>query len=368
MRPPEVEKIRNEIRAISDRKFKAGRHGEVMPSGPDAGLFRTKKANQWMQQEYGKPLPKKLFGSFWFEGELCILFADTNLGKSILAVQLADSITKAYCIEPFANQSEAGTPVLYLDFELGAKQFETRYADPRWGSHLFADEFYRSEFNPEADDPILYTKYEIFVQEQLESAIRKIKPRVLIIDNITYMRNGTEHAKDAMPLMKMLKALKTNYKLSVLVLAHTPKRNPGKPITVNDLQGSKMLINFADSAFAIGKSHTRPNCRYLKQIKQRNQKEDYGETNICLISLQKELNFLCYKFEGYAHERDHLRRHGNYRDDAQVGKVLQLHQQGRSLRQVADEVGIHYTTVSRIVRESKEGNYQLNKNDILANE
>jgi hypothetical protein len=31
-----------------------------------------------------------------------------------------------------------------------------------------------------------------------------------------------------------------------------------------------MLINFADSAFAIDQSFTEPNTRYLKQIKQRN--------------------------------------------------------------------------------------------------
>jgi len=39
------------------------------------------------------------------------------------------------------------------------------------------------------------------------------------------------------------KALKTNT-LSILALAHTPKRDQHNPITKNDLQGSKMLITF----------------------------------------------------------------------------------------------------------------------------
>jgi hypothetical protein len=80
----------------------------VWPTGPDAGLLRTKKANEWMKQEYGKLPSKALFVSFWFENELYILFADTNLDKSILAMQIADSITKAYRFEPFANQVDAG--------------------------------------------------------------------------------------------------------------------------------------------------------------------------------------------------------------------------------------------------------------------
>jgi RecA-family ATPase len=351
MRPPEIENIRAQVARFTDRKSKAGQFSKVWPTGPDAGLLRTKKANDWMKQEYSKPAPKMLFGSFWFEGELCILFADTNLGKSILAVQIADSITKTYCIEPFGNQAEAGTCVLYLDFELSSKQFESRYVDSRWGSYLFADEFYRSEFNPEADDPVIYDNYETHVKEQIERAVKETKPRVLIIDNITYMRNGTQTAKDALPLMKTLKALKTKYQLSVLVLAHTPKRNAFKPLTVNDLQGSKMLINFADSAFAIGASHSTPGFRYLKQIKQRSQKEEYSENNICLISREKYLNFLRYNFEGYAAERDHLRRSTNQRDELITQQVLQLHQQGHSLRQIAEEVRIHYTTVGRIVKQ-----------------
>ena len=51
-----------------------------------------------------------------------------------------------------------------------------------------------------------------------------------------------------------MKALKSKYGLSILVLAHTPKRDSGKPLGRNDLQGSKMIINFCDSAFAIGES------------------------------------------------------------------------------------------------------------------
>jgi hypothetical protein len=352
MRPLEIEIIRSEISQFTKRQRKAGQFGKVYDSGPDSGLLRTKPANQWMIQEYGTPAARSLFGSFWFEHELCILFADTNLGKSILAVQIGDNLTRGGCLDPFNNELEAGSPVLYIDFELSSKQFEARYVDHRWGSYVFAENFYRSEFNPEADDPIAYSSYDDYVKTSIGTAVHTTGAKVLIIDNITYMRTGTEQAKDALPLMKMLKALKAKYNLSVLVLAHTPKRNTRKPLTVNDLQGSKMLINFADSAFAIGQSHSTPGIRYLKQIKQRNKKEEYGEDNVCLIKQEIHLNFLRYKFEGFAREEDHLRVQNSDRQ-LQHHLIAHLYKKGQTCRQIADELGIHFSTVSRVVQRSK---------------
>jgi RecA-family ATPase len=58
------------------------------------GLFTVKTASRWIEQAKTRPIPQMLFSEFWFEGELCILFADTNLGKSILAVQIGNSISK----------------------------------------------------------------------------------------------------------------------------------------------------------------------------------------------------------------------------------------------------------------------------------
>jgi hypothetical protein len=89
--------------------------------------------------------------------------------------------------------------------------------------------------------------------------------------------------------MKHLKALKNKYGLSILALAHTPKRDLSKPITRNDLQGSKMLINFCDSSFSIGESSSDKNIRYLKQIKARNTEIIYDTENVCVCQIDKTL-------------------------------------------------------------------------------
>ncbi len=346
-RHPYIETLRQETRAFTERKIKAGQFGRVFLG---VELFTTKTVNDWMKQEYGKPAARMLFGSFWLENELCILFSDTNLGKSILAVQIGRNLTSINTTEPFYFTGNDALPVLYVDFELTAKQFESRYKHQQWGSHLFSDQFYRAEFNPEADDPVMYSSYEKYVEDSISTAIRNSKAKVLIIDNITYMARGNEKAGQALALMKTLKALKIGFNLSVLVLAHTPKRDNRKPITVNDLQGSKMLINFADSAFAIGQSHLDPTLRYLKQIKQRNHQEQYGEDNIVLIRVKQEYTFLEYVFEGYAAEYEHLRPQNNQRE-AENQQIRELHQQGKSLRDIALQLGMHFSAVHRVVKK-----------------
>src|SRR5674476_374724 len=60
----------------------------------NTGLFTTQSANLWIEQAKSRPIPKMLFSEFWYESEVCILFSHTNLGKSILAVQIANSISR----------------------------------------------------------------------------------------------------------------------------------------------------------------------------------------------------------------------------------------------------------------------------------
>ena len=86
-----------------------------------------KSANEWMDEAKSKPIPKKIFGPFWYEEELCILFADTNQGKSLLAVQIIDSVSKGVPTLGLEMELKA-SKVIYFDLELTAKQFEMRYA------------------------------------------------------------------------------------------------------------------------------------------------------------------------------------------------------------------------------------------------
>jgi hypothetical protein len=118
-----------------------------------------------------------LFGEFWFEGELCMLFADTNVGKSILAVQAADAISKGEAPKGITVEVPA-QKVVYFDFELTSKQFEARFAEKVEGEehytnhYQFHPNFYRAEMNPETADLNGFTKFEDYLNHSLDSTIR----------------------------------------------------------------------------------------------------------------------------------------------------------------------------------------------------
>jgi hypothetical protein len=318
----------------------------IIKETSENGLFTIKTATAWIEQAKTKPIPKMLFSEFWFEGELCILFSDTNLGKSILAVQIGNSISKGEQIRGFKLEIPK-QPILYFDFELSEKQFENRYSFNFEQHYDFDENFKRVEINPDAlipDDQ----SFEDYLNNELEISIINLGTKILIIDNITYLRNENEKAKDALPLMKHLKLLKIKYNLSILVLAHTPKRDLAKPITRNDISGSKMLINFCDSSFAIGESYIDKNLRYLKQIKQRNTEQIYDAENVCICQIDKALNFLQFEFVNSGKESEHLKQHSDKDKEGLNERVCELKQKGRSFREIGAEIGISHQTAKRI--------------------
>ena len=54
--------------------------------------FRVRTTNELIEDARRTPPSKRLFGDLIFENEITILFADTNVGKSALAVQIADAV------------------------------------------------------------------------------------------------------------------------------------------------------------------------------------------------------------------------------------------------------------------------------------
>lgn len=310
------------------------------------GLFIVKCGNQWLAEASERDVPKMLFSEFWYEGELCILFADTNTGKSILAVQIADSIARHEPIPGFMLEAPRQN-VVYFDFELFDKQFEARYSQNYNNHYRFDPFFYRAEIDPDCQVPEQYSTFEDYLNYSLERTIAETGATVLVIDNLTYLKNETERAKDALPLMKHLKALKSRYELSILALAHTPKRDMSKPITRNDLQGSKMLINFCDSAFAIGEDCNEKSLRYLKQIKARNTEVVYDTEHVALCRIEKPYNFLQFTHAGISAERKHLKERSEMDKEERDRRILELREQGYKQQEIADELGVGLGTVNR---------------------
>jgi hypothetical protein len=348
-RPPIIEQLRAEARGLPYRPAKRNRPEPSQPSPEDCRrMFTIENGNRWLELARREPEAKMLFGELWHQGELCMLFADTNIGKSVLAVQLGESIARGQSIAPFTCQAPPAR-VLYIDFELSQSQFGLRYSNGE-EDHRFSDNFFRAQYNFIPDPPPDVNENDLLIAA-IEYKVKQAKATVLIIDNITCLRGGTENSAVALALMKSLKALKTDHNLSILVLAHTPKRrNATQPISADDLHGSKLLINFADSAFAIGKSTADNDLCYLKQIKQRNTRQRYGADNVCLCRIQKPGTFLHFTFEGHSAEHHHLLTYTAASRRQLAQKIAALAAKGHSQREISNHLGIGLAMVNRLLR------------------
>lgn len=228
--------------------------------------------------------PDDLFYSCWFENELSLLFADTNVGKSILAVQIAFHVA----------ENHPNDIVLYIDYKLSEQRFYMRYSNQETGEVYNApDNFLRAEVDRSQLD---LDNLENCSFEGLQDAIKDTNAKYIILDNMTSISSN---------FIARLLRLKNECNVSILVLAHTRKRNLWSPLTINDLSGSKKLMDLCDSAFTIGKSNKGKDIRYLKQIKSRSE-IIYGEDNVIEFIKEFSNNRLWLRITGNGNEYEHL--------------------------------------------------------------
>ena len=306
-------------------------------------------ANDWLKHASVLIPPKMLCDSLWFENEICIAYGDSNVGKSVFAIQLANAISNGQSFSGITIDCQS-QKVIYIDFEMSSLQMLVRYSCDE-GIFQFSDLLIRAELDPDKiEDGKLV---EECILNAIEGLVVETQARIIVIDNLTFLSADHERAKEALSLMKKLKKIKASYCLSMLILAHCPKRSMQFPITKNDLAGSAMILNFADSAFAFGKSATSESVRYIKQIKSRNSAIIYGTDKVCLFEIIKVSNFLCFSFKGYACERDLLKVPNDEGKEALSGNVLSLSKAGKSQREVSRLTGLSLSKVNRLIRSSQ---------------
>ena len=140
-------------------------------AGKKAGILSLKPANDWIEDAASRPDPRFFYHGPIAEGENTVIFASTNVGKSILAVMIAEDIAWT-------------DKVVYVDLELSDKQFQLRYFDRTTGEmHKFPANFIRAEIDP---DMIVGTNLEQAIIDSIEEAAKQ-GVKFFIIDNLTYI-------------------------------------------------------------------------------------------------------------------------------------------------------------------------------------
>ena len=295
-------------------------------------MFETKTVNDMMKDTANAPDPIALVKNLWNEGEMACLFAESNVGKSIFAVQIAGKIAETQ-------------KVLYFDCELDDKQFQGRYTHPDTSEmHIFPENFLRATIAPERLREGDFCKNFL---DDLEEETLRIGAKVIILDNLSYACITSEKGDDAGNFMLRMSQIKKRYGWSILVIAHTPKIQPYSPITSNDLAGSKKLFNFFDSVFALGKTRDE-GIRYLKQLKYRAGEFTFSEKEVAVFELIKARDGnLLLEYLKRGEEVKLLNRPSAYTPE-QAAEVMRLTKEGFAIRSISERTGISRNTVNRI--------------------
>ncbi|SMO72349.1 AAA family ATPase [Solitalea koreensis] len=291
---------------------------------------------------------KKLVDVFLHTGELAILFGDTGVGKSILGIAIADAISKGVKFLELENECEP-QKVLYYDFELSDKQFEKRYSDNEGKAHSFNRNLYTDSIDFAELKFDRQNKFETVLIDKIKEDIKSTGASVIFIDNITFISSqSSQDAQVAMELMKMLKQMKQELDITIVVMAHTPKRRSSEHFSINDLAGSKHLSNFADSVFAIGMSQSDRGYRYMRQVKpSRSGEYKYDQTNVVKCELTKIDSFLTFRFISYCNEATLLTCADPDYEEEMKKKAIELRNKGKTFREMERELNISKSKIGR---------------------
>ena len=307
--------------------------------------FRGMSVNDYIAQGSSMGAPTPLWENVWMEGELCCLFARTNLGKSILAVQIATQIA----------ESSKRQRVLYLDYELSQQQFAARYTAADGTPMAFPENLFIATLASTARKTPNVTEDIALI----EAYCRKVKATTLIIDNLTALCFSTEAADSATELMTALKSLNKRAGLSILLIGHTPKLEEGRPIQLTDLAGSMRLANLLDSAFSIGSGIDKEGrvVRYVKHLKARSTEIVYNETNVPTFTI--EPHPLRFELSDFYPEYQLLQllkpdtpqeKRGRMKlpDAATLKRMRELLAEGRGIRDICAELSMGSVRVCRL--------------------
>ena len=309
--------------------------------------------NSIMNETRDLPELKKLFGDCWVEGEICVFVGDSNVGKTILAMQIALAISDPSKVRhcDFGLESErhfevtcSAQRVLFFDFELSKRKFAKRFRKDDGTEFDFPNNFIR----------VMFEDYTKDFKKGIEGMIKKTGAKVIIIDNLSRFQAygySIENSDDAMKLIQWFESLRKDYDVSILLIHHPAKKKPYTGWYLNDLAGSKKIANSIDSCFALGKDLSRgESFRYIKQLKVRDSELVYSDDDVASFEITKPNVRLKLDFkEMVGRESSCLKINADSipeRDEM----IRKLNEDGLSNRRIAEMTDLSHTWVNSVVK------------------
>jgi len=208
-----------------------------------------------------------LWGDIWYENECMCVFGDPNIGKSALAIQIANSV------------AEIGFNTIYFDFE-------------NMIHHYYGRNMTDMQFNMSPNLSVMHfgqnTSFEEMMStsailDSIENSFLDNDAPVIVIDDISYICQ-LKSTRKANMVLRRLRYWVNKYHISILVIAHARPHREGTSLALKHLTGDRQLAYAFDSIITLnaipqgltsgGETH------YVKQLKARNNGIIAGTSNV----------------------------------------------------------------------------------------
>lgn len=271
-------------------------------------MLQVEEVNQAVERGALMKPKRMILGNLLKTDEIAFLFGEEGTGKSILALQMGDAASRGTDLfpgatDPLLRNEASAMPVILIDFEMDEDELFSRTSSDQ-ERFQFSTAFQRCSIHPDFLD---LAHADQRLMREIESLVARHQPKLLIIDNITYIAAESSDPSIAVKFMKQLKAIQKSYGLSILVIAHTLKmRDKSLPLETRHMMGASGLKNFAKSIFVLGQSRLDPDLRYIKHLKCRNGHRKHDQDQVIECSVQRSQGRLCFEWSGLGQENNHL--------------------------------------------------------------
>jgi replicative DNA helicase len=214
--------------------------------------------------------PKGLIGDgVLVESGSLVIGASPGVGKTMLVMDLALSLAEG---KPFLGHKVAEpVNVLFVEQEGAPGEFFQRLK--RKASGLPEEAAARLHFPKGVMGNLKLDSGDGL--NQLRAAIKAINAKVVILDPLITFHTGKENESDEMQrLTDNLKLVMDEEKVSVVLVHHTRKEQPGAKEPLDMLRGSSVIAAFAETVLLLSKDNQRKGAyRQLTYAKVRHDKE-----------------------------------------------------------------------------------------------
>lgn len=306
------------------------------------GMFCVKEMNEILADPKNQsPIPAA-FGQFFFKKEIMLLGGTTNSGKSLAAMDIAIAVATGlhYWGENFSQ--ELREKVLLIDSEMNEHQWAARYCGVAGIGSIFRASFWNEKYHGKEIDEVLENIEDILSSEYA--------PKLIIVDNLSTI-SSLVSPSEVLRLIFQLKRMKEKYSCSMVLVSHTNKKQPGKPIQLDDFRGSKVLVNLVDSVVAICPSCEGSETKYWKLLKSRNCRIPDTVSVVHTV----EDPYLHFEYIGEVDEVELLPQPKKRGPSSTITaydaeKILEMAKHGLSIRDISENIGVSKSTVGRFLK------------------